>query len=359
MVEVNAGQSPEEPVLRETPMATRTQAKKPIPFESQPAGMSKDEQIKAYRLMLLIRRFEEKAGQLYGQQKIRGFCHLYIGQEACASGAITALEKEDKWITAYRCHAHPLGLGTDPGAVMAADRAQLGDREPLPVPARRASWHSGLPPSGLLFEDRFFRACRRSGRARALPLPARAAPETIGSYERNADRDTEVLTRHAGGPKAGRRSHLSTMSTLCYLRMVAERHYTHRRGEAMSTLEFHGIYRHAIEIRRALGERWRQEVVLSQLHPLIRLPDGQSYERIRYGYETRRWRRPSRSRCGDCGVSHGSFHWRGCDQELCPRCRNQLISCEWWGCAIGIEGMSAPTVTCTPSIGGSSRMRQS
>jgi pyruvate dehydrogenase E1 component alpha subunit len=72
-----------------------------------------------YESMLLMRRFEEKAGQLYGQQKIRGFCHLYIGQEACASGAISALEKDDKWITAYRCHAHPLGLGTDPGAVMA------------------------------------------------------------------------------------------------------------------------------------------------------------------------------------------------------------------------------------------------
>ncbi|MBN3520855.1 pyruvate dehydrogenase (acetyl-transferring) E1 component subunit alpha [Algoriphagus lutimaris] len=72
-----------------------------------------------YESMLLMRRFEEKAGQLYGQQKIRGFCHLYIGQEACASGAITALTKDDKWITAYRCHAHPLGLGTDPGAVMA------------------------------------------------------------------------------------------------------------------------------------------------------------------------------------------------------------------------------------------------
>ena len=66
-----------------------------------------------------MRRFEEKAGQLYGQQKIKGFCHLYIGQEACAAGAITALTKDDKWITAYRDHAHPLALGTDPGAVMA------------------------------------------------------------------------------------------------------------------------------------------------------------------------------------------------------------------------------------------------
>ncbi|MGF1533002.1 MAG: pyruvate dehydrogenase (acetyl-transferring) E1 component subunit alpha [Bernardetiaceae bacterium] len=72
-----------------------------------------------FESMTLIRRFEEKAGQLYGQQKIRGFCHLYIGQEACVSGAYTALRKSDKWITAYRDHGHPLALGTDPGAVMA------------------------------------------------------------------------------------------------------------------------------------------------------------------------------------------------------------------------------------------------
>ncbi len=72
-----------------------------------------------FEQMLLMRRFEEKAGQLYGQQKIRGFCHLYIGQEACAAGAVSALEKGDKYITAYRDHAHPLALGTHPNAVMA------------------------------------------------------------------------------------------------------------------------------------------------------------------------------------------------------------------------------------------------
>jgi len=69
--------------------------------------------------MLLQRRFEEKAGQLYGQQKIRGFCHLYIGQEACSSGAASALTKGDKYITAYRDHGIPLALGTDPKAIMA------------------------------------------------------------------------------------------------------------------------------------------------------------------------------------------------------------------------------------------------
>lgn len=72
-----------------------------------------------YENMLLQRRFEEKAGQLYGQQKIKGFCHLYIGQEACSSGSVTALKEGDKWITAYRDHGQPLALGTDPGKVMA------------------------------------------------------------------------------------------------------------------------------------------------------------------------------------------------------------------------------------------------
>jgi len=69
--------------------------------------------------MLLMRRFEEKAGQLYGQQKIKGFCHLYIGQEACASGAVSASEKGDKWITAYRDHGLPIALGSDPKTLMA------------------------------------------------------------------------------------------------------------------------------------------------------------------------------------------------------------------------------------------------
>lgn len=72
-----------------------------------------------YESMQLQRKFEEKAGQLYGQQKIRGFCHLYIGQEAGSSGSYSALTKDDKWITAYRDHGIPLALGSDPKAVMA------------------------------------------------------------------------------------------------------------------------------------------------------------------------------------------------------------------------------------------------
>lgn len=82
-------------------------------------AFSKETYLRWYEMMQLMRKFEEKSGQLYGQQKIKGFCHLYIGQEACVAGAVTALTKDDKWITAYRDHAHPLALGTSPNAVMA------------------------------------------------------------------------------------------------------------------------------------------------------------------------------------------------------------------------------------------------
>lgn len=72
-----------------------------------------------YEKMLLIRKFEDKVAQLYGQQKIRGFCHLYHGQEACIVGAVTALCEGDKYITAYRDHGYPIALGTSPKYVMA------------------------------------------------------------------------------------------------------------------------------------------------------------------------------------------------------------------------------------------------
>lgn len=87
--------------------------------EAAQVKYTKEQYIFWYETMQLQRKFEEKAGQLYGQQKIRGFCHLYIGQEACSSGAVSALEKGDKYITAYRDHGHPLVLGTDPKRIMA------------------------------------------------------------------------------------------------------------------------------------------------------------------------------------------------------------------------------------------------
>ena len=82
-------------------------------------SFSKEQYWRWYENMLLMRKFEERCGQLYGMQKIKGFCHLYNGQEACAAGAVSALTADDKWITAYRDHGHPLALGTDPKAIMA------------------------------------------------------------------------------------------------------------------------------------------------------------------------------------------------------------------------------------------------
>ncbi|MBS1181738.1 MAG: acoA [Proteobacteria bacterium] len=86
----------------------------------QVAEFDKDDEFKAYRDMLLIRRFEEKAGQLYGMGLIGGFCHLYIGQEAVVIGIQKALRTgEDQITTSYRDHGHMLACGMDPKGVMA------------------------------------------------------------------------------------------------------------------------------------------------------------------------------------------------------------------------------------------------
>ncbi|MGQ2907244.1 MAG: pyruvate dehydrogenase (acetyl-transferring) E1 component subunit alpha [Aliihoeflea sp.] len=84
-----------------------------------PLEFSKDEEHKAYRDMLLIRRFEEKAGQLYGMGFIGGFCHLYIGQEAVVTGMQMALKGGDQVITGYRDHGHMLATGMTARGVMA------------------------------------------------------------------------------------------------------------------------------------------------------------------------------------------------------------------------------------------------
>ena len=83
-------------------------------------GASKDELLTFYEQMLLIRRFEETAGQLYGLGLIGGFCHLYIGQEAVAIGLQSALDSDkDSVITGYRDHGHMLAYGIDPKVIMA------------------------------------------------------------------------------------------------------------------------------------------------------------------------------------------------------------------------------------------------
>ncbi|MGE0178833.1 MAG: pyruvate dehydrogenase (acetyl-transferring) E1 component subunit alpha [Sphingomonas sp.] len=90
------------------------------PPEPKRYKASKDELLQFYKEMLLIRRFEERAGQLYGLGLIGGFCHLYIGQEAVAVGLQSALEVgKDSVITGYRDHGHMLAYGIDPKVIMA------------------------------------------------------------------------------------------------------------------------------------------------------------------------------------------------------------------------------------------------
>jgi pyruvate dehydrogenase E1 component alpha subunit len=89
--------------------------------KSQPniPQFTEEEELRAYRDMLLIRRFEEKAGQMYGMGLIGGFCHLYIGQEAVVTGVNMAARKGDASITGYRDHGHMLVIGMEPKGVMA------------------------------------------------------------------------------------------------------------------------------------------------------------------------------------------------------------------------------------------------
>ena len=95
--------------------ARRTTTKR----STETSNASKDELLHYYREMLLIRRFEEKAGQLYGMGLIGGFCHLYIGQEAVVVGLEATAEEGDSRITTYRDHGHMLASGMDPKGVMA------------------------------------------------------------------------------------------------------------------------------------------------------------------------------------------------------------------------------------------------
>lgn len=89
------------------------------------ASFSKEQYLKWYEEMLLWRRFEEKASQLYIQQKIRGFCHLYIGQEAVVAGATSVIRADDNMISAYRDHVHPIAKGVHPNAIMAELMAKI------------------------------------------------------------------------------------------------------------------------------------------------------------------------------------------------------------------------------------------
>ena len=108
-------------------MAAEAAAKGASEAKAQPETKpDKDELLKYYREMLLIRRFEEKAGQLYGMGLIGGFCHLYIGQEAVVVGLHATATDKDSVITTYRDHGHMLATGMDPKGVMAELTGRIG-----------------------------------------------------------------------------------------------------------------------------------------------------------------------------------------------------------------------------------------
>ncbi|HEX3182427.1 MAG TPA: pyruvate dehydrogenase (acetyl-transferring) E1 component subunit alpha [Beijerinckiaceae bacterium] len=106
-------QAPERSGAREEKKTNGSGKAPPVP------AFSKEQELAAYRDMLLIRRFEEKAGQMYGMGLIGGFCHLYIGQEAVVVGVRMASKEDDQVITGYRDHGHMLACGMDPKGVMA------------------------------------------------------------------------------------------------------------------------------------------------------------------------------------------------------------------------------------------------
>ncbi len=123
-----------------------TVKRKPRVALPEEAPVSAAELLKYYRSMLLIRRFEEKAGQMYGMGLIGGFCHLYIGQEAVVVGMMAAAKEGDSTVTSYRDHGHMLACGMDPKGVMAE------------LTGRRTGYSKGKCGSMHMFsrEKRFF-----------------------------------------------------------------------------------------------------------------------------------------------------------------------------------------------------------
>ena len=131
------------------------------------ALLSLDTLTALYEDMLLIRRFEEKAGQLYGMGQIGGFCHLYIGQEAVVVGMQSVSGPDDSVITSYRDHGHMLACGMDAGGVMAeltgrADGYSRGKGGSMHMFSREKNFYGGhgivgaqVPLAGLAFAHRY------------------------------------------------------------------------------------------------------------------------------------------------------------------------------------------------------------
>jgi pyruvate dehydrogenase E1 component alpha subunit len=151
---------------------------------------SRDQELTAYREMLLIRRFEEKAGQLYGMGLIGGFCHLYIGQEAGGGGHADGHPRGDQVITTYRDHGHMLACGMDPKGVMAE---LTGRRERLLARQGRLDAHV-LQGEALLRRARH-RRCQRAARSGARlrqPLSRQRQPVCLTYFGDGAANQGQV-----------------------------------------------------------------------------------------------------------------------------------------------------------------------
>ena len=128
---------------------------------------TQDDLVAMYRDMLLIRRFEEKAGQLYGMGQIGGFCHLYIGQEAVVVGLQSVSKPGDTVVTSYRDHGHMLACGMDADGVM----AELTGRE--------GGYSRGK--GGRIFSGVTASSARRCRLAAALPFPTNIATRRMSA----------------------------------------------------------------------------------------------------------------------------------------------------------------------------------
>ena len=164
------------------------------------SGFTTEEEQHAYRDMLLIRRFEEKAGQLYGMGFIGGFCHLYIGQEAVVVGLQMAQKEGDQVITSYRDHGHMLACGMDPKGVMAELTGRRGG-----LLQGQGRLHAHVQPREAVLRRPRHRRRAGAARAQGLPSPTSIAAMTMSRSPISATaRPTRARsTRPSTWPRSG------------------------------------------------------------------------------------------------------------------------------------------------------------
>ena len=149
--------------------------------------------VELYRLMLLIRRFEEKSAEAYSMGKIGGFCHLYIGQEAVAVGAISAVRTDDYVLTSYREHAHAIAKGISPEAVMAtpAGTVEVGLEVKASSIEGTVDWHITFPDGSVA--SAYSRVLPISAGQSAYSFVLMAPPVPLEQLEGTLDQQVHIL----------------------------------------------------------------------------------------------------------------------------------------------------------------------